>query len=127
MNIIIKVIPHEEQRYPTAGDWWFDGEDLHVRVSKLATRWRESCIAVHELIEALLCKRAGVLQADVDAFDKKFEVDRLLGNHEPEDEAGDNAAAPYYEQHQFASGIERLLAQQLKVDWLDYEEEIESL
>ena len=36
MNITIKTIAHDKQRYDTVGDWWFDDEgDLQIRVSRV--------------------------------------------------------------------------------------------
>ena len=60
MRIQIETVPHAQQRYETTGDWWWDPDDtLQMRVSALAD-WRHSVlIAVHELVEALLCKAQG--------------------------------------------------------------------
>jgi len=35
-------------------------------------------------------------------------------------EPGDDPRAPYYREHQFASGMERLMAAELGVDWQQY-------
>jgi hypothetical protein len=81
--------------------------------------WRlEALVAVHELIEALLCRVDGVTEDEVDHFDFNFK-----GDAEP----GDDPNAPYYEQHQRASGYERLLAADLQVNWAEYERIIEAL
>lgn len=125
MNINIQVIEHEEQRYDTCGDWWFDAEGtLQIRVTKLSDWRRESLIAVHELVEVLMCKHDGISTQVVDDFDKAFEAARAPGN---EDEPGDSPAAPYVRQHCVATGVERILAAQLGVDWQTYGDEIEAL
>ena len=108
LNLIIKTIQHNEQRYNTVGDW----KDGEVRVSDLGNDNYEFLIGLHELIEMWLCKENGVAEIDVTSFDLAF-----VGVGEP----GDDIKAPYYLEHQFASGIERLVAQQLGVDWLMYE------
>lgn len=140
MNITVEVIPHDKQRYPTCGDWFYEpnGEDLVIRVSKLSD-WRyEALVQVHELVEVLVCKQNKVSQKKVDEFDMAFEKARAVGLDDPAvsieektllsiAEPGDAAAAPYRGEHCFATGIERLLASALGVCWADYEKEIESL
>lgn len=122
MKIIIETIPHEQQRYTTVGDWFYEPDGtLRIKVSQLPDHRREVLVAVHELVEVLLCKEQGVSQQDVDEFDLAFEQARLEGN---EDEPGDLTDAPYRKQHCFATGIERLLAAELGVDWKAYEEEL---
>lgn len=124
MNITIKVIPHSDHRYPTAGDWFFNGQDLEIHVSKLSD-WRyEMLVAVHELYEALLCEHDGVTQQAVDDFDKKFEA----GRPESDDgEPGDSPFAPYHLQHFRATNIERQMADALDVKWPEYEAELNAL
>lgn len=78
-------------------------------------------IAVHELIEVLLCKAAGVTQEDVDKFDLNFEKKRKKGD---DSEPGDDPKAPYYKQHKFATKIERLLCKELGENWNWYETDI---
>lgn len=139
MKIIIETIPHSEQRYPTTGDWVTRGEDIHVLVSDLSNWRMETLVGIHEAIEALLCRHAGVTQEQVDEFDTQFESARshytvrtrpghgtefkFLGGWIPINaEPGDHPDAPYYRQHQVATGIERILATLLDVDWSEYEE-----
>jgi hypothetical protein len=97
---------------------------LNIRVSKLPSWKMEALIAVHELVECMLCKSDGIDQVTVDKFDMEFEKDRAVGN---EDEPGDDPHAPYHGQHCFATGVERLLAATIGVKWNDYADEIEKL
>lgn len=123
-EIRIKFIPHSRQVYPTVGDWRYKKGVLCIYVS-LMSDWRyEVLVAIHELIEVLLCKDRGVTVSEVDAFDKAFEKERKPGN---EDEPGDHPSAPYKNEHFFATSIERLMAAELKVDWSKYDKEIMSL
>jgi len=136
MKIVIETINHDEQRYPTVGDWYWQKEPevtasgtranevLHIKVSALSDWRREALIAVHELVEVLLCKHEGITQESVDVFDKQFEATRPEENF---DEPGDDPQAPYVKQHCTATGIERLLAAQLGVNWKEYEAELERL
>jgi hypothetical protein len=125
MKIVIESIPHDKQRYPTCGDWFYDADGtLQIKVSDLSD-WRMSAaVAVHETVEALICKQDGVTQEAVDVFDKDFEENRESGNL---DEPGDSTKAPYYKQHGIASGIERIFATELGLDWNTYATEIDSL
>jgi len=125
MRITIDTIPHKQQRYPTVGDWRFDRDgNLEIRVSALGDRPMEGLIAIHELVEVLLCLHNGILQAEVDEFDIKFEADRKRGN---DDEPGDCPDAPYKHQHCFATGIERILASALGISWAEYEAKLNAL
>ena len=126
MKIIIETIPHGDQRYSSVGDWFYEpgeGEEevLHFKVSELSDWRREALIAVHELVEVLLCRHDGVSQEEVDQFDKKYEADR-----QPDDdsEPGDSPNAPYVKQHCLATAVERMLAAELEVSWQDYENEL---
>ena len=121
-KIIIETIPHDQHRYTTVGDWFFEPDGtLRIKVSELSDWRREALIALHELTEVLLCKNDGVSTEVVDAFDKNFEANRAEDN---EDEPGDEPAAPYVKQHCIATGIERILAAQLGVQWKPYEDEL---
>lgn len=124
MKIIIDTIPHSKQPYPTVGDWRFKDGVLLINVSDLGD-WRyEALVAVHELVEVLLCKEAGVTTKEVDRFDIAFEKRRKPGN---EDEPGDDNKAPYRRQHCFATAVERMMAAEMDVAWNDYADAIEAL
>lgn len=128
MNVTIQKIPHSSQRYPTPGDWQFDSEgNLTIRVSDLGD-WRyEALMAIHELIEVVLCKHAGITEEKVDAFDIQFEKERSLGIHSKEAEPGDHKECPYGRQHFLATVIEELLAKHLDVDWETYNRKVVEL
>lgn len=106
------AIPHTEQRYDTLGDWFERDGVLQIRASQAPDPRYEMLVAIHELIEATLCAHRGITEAAVDAFDLSWD-----GSGEP----GDDRAAPYYREHQFATSIERLMAHELGVDWNEYE------
>lgn len=128
MNINIQTIPHDQHRYPTCGDWWLDTEgNLQIRVSAMGNQDYEALVALHELVEVLLCKKRGISTERVDAFDMQFEKDRELGLHGENDEPGDDPQAPYKREHFFATNIEALMSSELGVDWKTYESTIEKL
>jgi hypothetical protein len=125
MKIIIESIPHETQRYTTVGDWFYDPDGtLHIKVSSLSDPRREFLVGIHEAIECELCRQEGVTQEVVDKFDMEYEKNRAENN---EDEPGDDPSAPYHVQHCTATGIERILAAALGVDWKPYEQELTDL
>lgn len=124
MNIDIRTIRHNAHRYDTVGDWGFLDGALHIRVSDLGDWRHETLIGLHEAVEAVLCKHAGISTASVDAFDMAFEEERTAGLHAPEAEPGDHPSCPYHRQHAIATVVERLLAVELGVDWKEYEEAI---
>lgn len=130
MKITIETIPHSEQRYPTVGDWQKTPDGLQIKVSQMSDERYAILVAIHELIEFVLCEQHGISGERVDAFDMAFEKEReeyakagvfLVG------EPGDNLACPYRNEHAIATGIERIMAAQLEVNWKTYEKEVNSL
>ena len=97
---------------------------IRINVSKMHN-WRyEMLVAMHELVETLMCMHDGVMVEDVDAFDKKFEAAREEDNT---DEPGDDPAAPYVRQHCIATAIERLMCAQLGCAWNEYDDAVMKL
>lgn len=94
-----------------------------IKVSHLKDRREMFLIAIHELIEAFLCECAGITEQQVDDFDMNYAEKAVSDPDEP----GDYPKAPYYHQHQIATGIERILAAEAGVSWLEYEKHIEEL
>lgn len=117
MNVTIRVIPHEDQRYKTCGDWFYGNGDLVVCVSDTGDWRSNTLVAVHELVEALLCKDV-ISQEAVDKFDME---------HPELDDPGDDPRAPYQFEHCFATSVERMLAAALKYPWRLHEERLSKL
>ena len=65
-------------------------------------------IALHELIEAWLCRKRGITQQQVDNFDFA-NCDKVP----PDIELGDYPEAPYQTEHRFAMLIEHIMAHEL--------------
>jgi hypothetical protein len=122
MVTTIKPVLHQNQRYETAGDWWFDGDgNLQITVSMTGDERHEVLIGLHEFVEAILCRANGVKEVDVTAFDVAFEEKRAIGNI---DEPGNDPNAPYFLEHQVATQVEKIVADALKVDWSEYDKAI---
>jgi hypothetical protein len=124
MNTTIIVIPHNQQRYVTVGDYWEENGSQKIVVSQLGDEKMEFLVQLHEFIESNLCRFDGIKEPDIKAFDEKFEAARKEGNA---DEPGDDANAPYRIQHGIATGVERIIAALIGVDWNKYVEKVESL
>lgn len=153
MQINVIIIPHKQQRYNTVGDWWIqDGNcstpdcpghpvTLQVRVSKMDDERYEMLVAHHEITEALTCYFAGINEKEVTKFDEDFEKARKNNivhdatgafyfhgrNVDSLAEPGDEPDAPYYRQHQVATGFERILAAEFDVVWGAYESHLNDL
>jgi len=112
MKIVITVIPESEMAYRTAGNWQVlpDG-DIAVQIVEAGDERYAFLLAMHETIEAFLCKRGGVTTEDVDRYDFA---------HQDDDDPGLSPAAPYHDQHMVAFAVEILLAKALGVDWRRY-------
>jgi len=78
---------------------------------------------MHEAIEAYLCKQAGISQVAVDRFDQAYERRRKPGD---DSEPGDDPKAPYHFAHVFATKVEHMIADQLRVNWGAYDREVSS-
>jgi hypothetical protein len=133
IGVTIDIIPHADQRYDTVGDWLFkklySSEYLTITVSDMNNPDYEFLVGIHELIEAYLCQKRGIKEEDVTAFDKQFEPYFLKDENNKVggvdiSEPGDDPKAPYYVEHQFATKIEMLVAEELGVDWEKYDKTI---
>ncbi len=122
----VSQVPHRKQRYETVGDW-IPGKPAQIRVSKMKDQRYVFLVALHEMIEYELCKMHGVTDREVVAFDVNFEAERRLNLHPIDAEPGDHPKAPYRSEHEFATMVERLVAQKLGVSWSDYEKTVLSL
>lgn len=125
MRINIEVIPHEQQRYPTVGDYWMEDGVQQVRVSHLPD-WRyEILVAVHEIVELAITRHRGIPEGVISQFDVEFE--KLRESRLRSGEPGDHPDSPYRREHFFATNLERLLAGELDVNWFAYEEYVDGL
>lgn len=126
MKIEITTIPHDQQRYPTCGDWQFVDGTLQIRVSDMNDDRYEFLVGIHEAIEAFLAlnRLGAAVEKSLDDFDMQYEKDRKDGDTS---EPGDDIRCPVYVEHQIATGIERILAAQLGVDWNTYDQGVNDL
>ncbi len=123
VRIHIMTVPHSRQRYDTVGDWWHVDETLTVVVSELGDWKKEFCVALHETVEAKLCRASGISEEIVDKWDRDWQKNHPDNNVEP----GDDPACPYHVQHKQATQIERLLAGYLGLDWDEYDRAVQAI
>ena len=113
LKISIRTVPHERQRYDTAGDYFLGPDSwVCIQVSDLGNWKKEFLVAVHELIEFGLVLNKGISIQEIDLWDIKFD-----GEGEP----GDDPKSPYHHEHIYATTVERDLACELGVDWEEYD------
>ena len=125
-KITIETIPHSNQRPnigETVGDWNLDTSPgvTDIKVSKMIYFQYEELIAIHELVEMILCHDDGVTTEDVDDFDRNWKP------HDGIDEPGADINAPYHRQHVVAEIVERIVANELGVDWHKYNKAIDDV
>jgi hypothetical protein len=125
MRIEIKTIPHDQHRYESVGDWEIKPNGkIKIEVSEMGNDDYALLVGIHELIESWLCRKRKIPEDLVNAFDIAYESKRSEGDVS---EPGDAPDAPYRREHQFATKIERQLAEELGVKWDEYDEAINSL
>jgi hypothetical protein len=125
IHITIKTIPDNTQRYNTVGDYYEDAAGKEVITVSDLGDWRsEVLVAIHELVESSLCKNRGITNKQIDAFDIQYNKDR---KGDDGSEPGDDPRAPYYKEHAFAMKIEKIMAEELKVDWNKHNDVIAKL
>lgn len=116
-DLSVRFIPHGEQRYDTVGDYFDSVGVREVRISKMPDARYEQLVLIHELVELFLCDLRGIAIKEIDAFDMA---------HLDSDEPGALPDAPYHREHMFATKIERMVADEMGVDWDAYEKAVQA-
>src|SRR5258708_5130314 len=136
MNYTLLTVPHHRQRYNTVGDWITDaqGRLVAIIVSDMGNEDYHLLGGVHELSEAYLRQKKKITMKDVDEFDIDYEEAREVGGQAKcgckpieNSEPGFDKHAPYRNEHEFATKVEKILASKLGVDWDIYDKKINKL
>jgi len=111
-----KVIPWNEMRYASAGDYYEveytkRRRKWEFRVADLGNTKYELLVFFHEFIEFFLTQEHGISEEEITKFDIQ---------HISADEPGELPDAPYHNEHTIANAFERMLAALLNVDWEEY-------
>ena len=124
----IIVLPLQEQRFTTLGDWWEDNRGRFTIAITDMGDWRyEFIVLMHELTEWGICQARGVSTKDCDNFDARWEEDIRAGFVSPEVEPGCAKRAPYHKGHMWGIRAERFFCWLLGVKWSEYCEECDRL
>lgn len=111
-------------RSEQSGDWYYDGDTFIIYARNDIPKASQLAILVHELIEAYLCRKHGVTDEAVSAFDDKYEAERKEGKHKEDDEPGDDPNAPYRIEHQAATHVERAACHALDLSWKTHSQSV---
>ena len=107
------------------GDWIEQNGALYVKVGNMNSVASELAVALHELVEALLCVRDGVPEWDVSEYDRKWNEREAAGEKLAE-EPGNEMDAPYHKQHESALFVERAVCSAFGLPWSQHEENIDA-
>lgn len=106
-DVLIKTVDKSKIRNGGVGDYKTGvNGNLVVLVAKMGNADEEFLIAVHELLESWFVMKRGISFREINAFDRKF-----LNSPEP----GDRKDAPYNREHEFATKIENMIREELKI------------
>jgi hypothetical protein len=120
----VKTIPIADQRYSTAGDYFIEENgSVQFRITEQKHPDYEFLIALHEIIEEYLTRRAGIREQDILAYDLHWEKRHAKGLTTAA-EPGHEPGCIYRDQHVFAEIIEGLVALELGIDFDKYDKEI---
>lgn len=127
-RINIEVIPHDQQRYETPGDYWYDEYGtLQVRVSDLGNQLFERMVIIHELVEETLTNKRGISELEITSFDVMYEKEREQGLHSDTDEPGFDNDCPYLQEHTLATAVEMQMCALAGIKWNEYADAFKDL
>lgn len=118
MNYIIET--NDIMRYNTCGDYYAINKYItKIDIKRQLNEDYEFLIMIHELIEEHLTRKRGIKEEEIMKFDMEWEnrIDKV-------DEPGNQDDCIYKKEHRFAENIERLICQELKIDWFEYEKNL---
>jgi hypothetical protein len=96
-RIVIEVRDPDQMRYASYGDWQTKNGEGMISISDTGIPGCNAALMVHELAEYLLCRRDGISEHVVDAWDF---------THADAEEPGELAGCPYRTQHLAATILE---------------------
>jgi hypothetical protein len=124
-KIVIETIPYDQMRYPTPGDYyWSHDGSLIIQVADLGN-WRyEYLTALRQAQEVIRCRHRGIHLKEIEDWDLAFERDRVPGDFR---NPGEVDGCPYGKEYREAINSEKIAAQELGVDWNEYQEAVNKL
>lgn len=123
MKILIRDGDETEVRNQQCGDWTYDeAGDITIVVRKMRDQRSVLAVAIHELIEAFMCREGSITDDQVCAHDEMFEKERAEGKHTEVAEPGDDIRAIYRHEHQKATDVEMCVCRALDLPWSEHED-----
>lgn len=119
-KIEIEIIPLNEQRYDSLGDYYFKKGILHFKITDTGNPFYNKLILIHELVEQTLTEAKGVKESTILRHDLEFE--KLVKDGKiPDGEPGEHKNSPYRAEHLLAEVVERLMLNHLNQEtFTDY-------
>lgn len=119
-KINIEIIPHNKQRYNTAGDYFLDNRGIwQFRISEMKNIYYEMFVLIHELWEWLrVVIVKGIPEPIIAQFDK---------DHIEHPDPGTLKNAPYHKEHMESTSIEKFLIKKVKLNWKTYDKSFDKL
>lgn len=114
-------------RYVTLGDYFFKGGKRVFQITKTGNDVMDDLIFLHEFVEEILTRSRGIKEEDILKFDLWVEEEVKKGNCPDDAEPAEHKLSPYRKEHRFAEKIERMVAQQLNINWEKYNYELNKL
>lgn len=103
--ITLKSVDPVSMRYVTTGDWeWLPNGELKCSVAEYGNPDGEFLVNLHEMVEAWLCRKAGIREDEVSAFHIS------------------NPEAPHHKQNQTATDVEKIVCEAMSIDWEAHKE-----
>lgn len=108
-------------RNSQCGDWQrLEDGTILITVVEMPVK-SQIAVAIHELIEQILCEEDDVTDTKVTQHDAQFESERSVGKHPLAAEAGADYRSPYRDQHLTAEYVERSVCYALRLPWQKHE------
>ena len=122
-EIFIKIIPHNQQRYNTAGDYFLEKGVWQFRISEMKSIFYEVFVLFHELWEWFrVCIIKGIKEEDIAKFDIAWQGEKHIFS-----EAGNDPKAPYHKEHLESTALEKFLVRKAKMKWSVYNKSFDKL
>lgn len=120
MKIEIYSVHKKLIRHDQVGDWWYDNNSIKVHVLQTLSPDSQFAVAIHELTEAWECRKHGITDDQVCAFDQQYEAERKEGKHKEDDEPGDDPRSPYRKEHISATHVEYAACAAIGLNWKEH-------
>lgn len=117
INIIYKN--PKDMRYPTIGDFFHTecGAEQY-EVANLGNNDMNFLVALHELVESHICRKRGISEPDIKAYDMA---------HPESDDPGGLPDCIYRKEHQFAEKIEYMVMKELGIKKEQYKKALDAV